>query len=145
MSLQLQSLEARVLSTSDDEIARLANQVLRHVEPKWSHVERRGHRRCAYPTILGITPLIDGTLEPARETRFVVGRNLARNGIDFFHDKPFKEKQVVVSMECKPDSWVHLVLDVNWCRFVRAGWYISGGKFVKVVDWPGCDSSDYQA
>ena len=139
MAFQLQTLEAKILSTSDDDIARLATQVFHFAEPKWNHVERRSHRRRAYPTILGITPLVDGTLEPDRETRFVVGRNLARNGIDFFHDKPFTERQVAVSLECEAESWVHFLMDVNWCRFIRAGWYVSGGKFIKVIDWPAGD------
>ena len=72
MATQLQPLEAEVISTSVDDIGRLATQVFQYAEPDWSHVERRNQRRRAYPTILGVTLLIDGTLEPARETRFVV-------------------------------------------------------------------------
>ena len=49
---------------------------------------------------------------------------------------PFPEKRVAISLEREPESWVHFLMEVNWCRFIRAGWYVSGGKFVKVIDWP---------
>ena len=123
-----------VISDSTRDIARLVVQAAQFSAPL-PRMERREHARRAYPNVISVTPLIDGTLEPASETVSVIGRNLSNLGLDFFHDYLIAEKEVVIGLQSAKESWSHFVMELGWSRFVQGGWYISGGKFTQVIKW----------
>ncbi len=99
----------------------------------WGRQERRVDRRIPFPCLIPFTPMCDQGQRPTGPTRQVVGRNLAARGLDFFHCDPLPERFAVVSLPCAQDQWVHFLLRITWCRFLRAGWYDSGGRFVRLV------------
>jgi hypothetical protein len=49
---------------------------------------------------------------------------------------------MIVSVEDGNNQWIRLSLDITWCRFIRYGWYASGGKFLGVVQDPSVPSPD---
>lgn len=73
-------------------------------------------------------------LTPAGAPFYVVGKDLASLGLDFYHHEPITHRYGLVSLESGPDHCTHLVLKLSWCRFLHPGWYDSGGRFIKVFD-----------
>lgn len=137
--------ELDVVSTAPNDIKRLVLQVAHFSEPiPASRTDRREHERKPYPHVLSVTPLIDGTLEPASETVSFIGRQISREGIDFFHDYLISEKRVAVGLQSASQSWAHFVLELGWSRFIKGGWYISGGRFTQVISWPKPSPYDVQ-
>ena len=125
-----------VISDSTRDIARLVVQAAEFSSPL-PRTDRRKHARRPYPCVISVTPLADGTREPASQTFSVIGRNLSNLGLDFFHDYLISEKQVVIGLQSAKESWSHFVMELGWSRFVQGGWYISGGKFTQVIKWAG--------
>ena len=134
MTAQLET-GLETISESPRDIARLVTQVAEFSAPLPRKIERREQERLPYPSVISVTPLVDGTREPATETFSVIGRNLSNLGLDFFHDYLISEKEVVVGLQSAKASWSHFVLQLGWSRFVQGGWYISGGKFTEVINW----------
>ena len=134
-----------IVSCASRDISRLVLQAAQFAEPLPQTVatERRTNARHAYPKVISVTPLIDGTLEPASETVSAIGRNLSSGGFDFFHDYLIPERRIVVGLQSAPESWSHFVLELNWTRFVQGGWYISGGKFTQVASWTNSMDHDF--
>lgn len=108
-------------------------QVAQLAAAPWGHHERRVDRRIPFPCLIPFTPLCDRGQRPTGPTRQVVGRHLAARGLDFFHHDPLPERFAVVSLPWSADRWVHLLLRITWCRFLRDGWYDSGGHFIRLV------------
>ena len=44
-----------------------------------------------------------------------------------------------MSLETGLEKSVEFLIKINWCRFLKSGWYDSGGKFVKLVAWTDSD------
>ena len=40
---------------------------------------------------------------------------------------------MIASFECVDGTPLGLLLDVSWCRFVKQGWYESGGRFLQMT------------
>lgn len=134
MTVQLEA-GLEVVSDSPRDIARLVVQAAEFSAPLPRAIEKREHARRPYPSVVSVTPLIDGTREPASETFSVIGRNLSNLGLDFFHDYLIPEKEAVIGLQSANESWAHFVMEIGWSRFVQGGWYISGGKFTEVIAW----------
>jgi hypothetical protein len=108
-------------------------------------LECRADRRYPFPYVMHLTPVreIDGPDNEVKTSIVIVGKHLSRHGMDFYHRDPLPYRRMVVSMEDSLGRWVRLLMDVSWCRFIRNGWYASGGRFLRVVDtpWDGADAS----
>jgi len=125
----------KVVTTQESVIQDLARQIAQSTQPIWGDQGRRSQPRVPLPRLIGLTPLKNDNLQPAREPTYVVGKNLAPLGLDFFHHEPIAERFAIVALERAPEYWVHLLMKITWCRFLKQGWYDSGGRFLKVVEW----------
>ncbi|MEZ6118917.1 MAG: hypothetical protein R3C28_20435 [Pirellulaceae bacterium] len=96
--------------------------------------DRRFAERIAYPHLVPIRPLGEDRRRIVGEAIYVVGKNLALQGIDFYHTFPIPQRYVLVSLQAAAEQWHHFVLRITWCRFLKEGWYDGGGQFVKRVD-----------
>jgi hypothetical protein len=94
-------------------------------------VERRRDERFAYPQLVCLTPVAADGVTPVGEMVIVAGKHLSERGLGFYHPGPLPHRLVIASMEQAPDKWLHVLLDVSWCRFRRQGWYESGGRFLR--------------
>jgi hypothetical protein len=96
-------------------------------------VERRREERVAVPLLFRLTPLTrDG--EPVHEDAMViVGKDISRRGLSFFHEQPLTYRRAIVALEHPDFGRFAAEIDVNWCRFTRPGWYESGGRLVRPV------------
>jgi hypothetical protein len=98
--------------------------------------ERRGEQRYPYPYLVHLAPLDADGITPAGEPLVVVGKHLSERGLGFYHPKPLPYRRVIASLESRKGIWVGFLMDLNWCRFTRQGWYESGGRFLKPVHSP---------
>jgi hypothetical protein len=92
-----------------------------------------------------VTPAGDRA-EPtgADPSSVVVGKHLSKHGLDFYHRDPLPDRHMIVSVEDADNNWIRLLLDITWCRFIRSGWYSSGGKFLGVVEDPSVPRPDVE-
>src|SRR5687767_8697441 len=104
--------------------------------PQPDRVERRRAERFAYPKLVHITPVAADGTTPLGGSMVVAGKHISEKGLGFYHPAPLEHRLVVASLEKAPNEWLHLLLDVSWCRFRHQGWYESGGRFLRSVPWP---------
>ena len=97
--------------------------------------ERRKKTRYPYPSPIYLTPVEDGVTK-IDKTFVVFGRHLSECGLDFYHNEPIPNRQVIVSLPNGDDGWLGLVLELTWCQFNRHGWYNNGGRFLGVATSP---------
>jgi hypothetical protein len=118
-------------------VADLDREVLaRQMESLFSQVrpgmvrERRGDLRVAIPMLFRLTPL-DASGEPIEgQASTVVGKNISRRGISFYHQAPIAHRRAILELEHPGDGHFAVEIDVRWCRFRRQGWYESGGQLI---------------
>ena len=85
--------------------------------------------------VLQFTPVsADGLRRGADVT--AAGKQLSESGLSFFHPDPLPFRWVVAALDKGDGQWIGFLLDVDWCRFTRQGWYESGGKFIRAVTLP---------
>lgn len=120
-------------------IADLVDQIIREAADLRNHRERRASIRHPYPELIRVTPA-DRRGEVIGESLSVVGKHLSLEGLGFFHTSPLPFKYVLADFELGKQRF-GLLLNLIWCRFLREGWYDSGGKFVGVVELPHADSA----
>lgn len=121
-----------VREKSDQSMKDMVGKVLRLTQPPRQH-ERRRDQRTAFPHLITLTPIDDNELRVVDEGMVVVGKYLADRGIDFFHTNPFPHKRAIVSFDESMGLEAHFILNIGWCRFLRPGWYDSGGRFTHIV------------
>jgi len=106
-------------------LARLNPQVL---------LERRRDERVAIPVLFQLVPL-DADRQPMEaDATYVVGKNISRRGLSFFHDRPIPYRRALVSLDHPGLGRFTAEIDVSWCRFARPGWYESGGRLIRLAD-----------
>ena len=125
----------RVLAHQEATIATLTRQLMDQTLPQYGELGRRREPRIPYPRLVELTPLDNDQQQQAEKPFHVVGKQLASQGLDFFHHEPIPHRYVVAALEAGPERWLHFLMRINWCRFIKAGWYDSGGKFVKQIAW----------
>lgn len=76
---------------------------------------------------------IASLLEPIERPLPAIGRSLGPRGIDLYHSPPIPSRYVLVRFEEVSEA-CPLLLDVRWSRFLRHGWYLSGGRFLCTAD-----------
>ncbi len=101
--------------------------------------DTRRSARFAFPRLVYVTPAeADG--QPSRVGTFVAaGRHISDGGLGFFHPDPIPYREVIVSLEETPGEWRSFLMELRWCKFIRQGWYESGGRLLSTVptpDWP---------
>ncbi len=121
-----------VSNNSEKGVCDLLQRVLKASEPQLNRPERRLYQRHPFPCLLTLTPIADKEIKVVDEPLVVVGKRLALRSLEFYHCGALPYRRVIISFDEIP--WdVHLVLLVSWCRFLRPGWYDSGGRFTHVV------------
>ena len=95
--------------------------------------ERRRETRYPFPCLIHLTPLGAGGAAEKAATVVVVGRHLSEHGLGFYHRDPLPYRRVIASLETPNGQWFAFLLDLNWCRFTKGGWYESGGRLLETV------------
>ena len=118
---------------SEDQVRTQVWSVLSSLYPRGNLVERRRENRYPYPYLIQLTPVAADGITPKGEPIVVVGKHLSDRGLGFYHPKPLPYRRMIVSLESAGNRPVAFLIDLNWCRFTRHGWYESGGKFLRTV------------
>lgn len=134
-----------VSADSDHPVSDIVQRLFRTCEAHPAD-DRRRDKRIAFPRLLTLKPLAELEFKTVGGDVTVVGKSLASNGLDFYHCDTLPYKRVVVSFGDLPYAEeIHLVLNISWCRFLRPGWYDSGGRFTHIVKLNECktEASSY--
>ena len=113
-------------------VGEVVEQIIRRAADVRNGPERRSSIRHAYPELIRVIPA-DKRGNPTGDPVSVVGKHISLSGFGFFHNGPLPEKYVIAEFQSGEET-ERLLLNLVWCRFLREGWYDSGGKFVIVVD-----------
>jgi hypothetical protein len=93
--------------------------------------ERRDYGRIPLPLLLRVTPL-DQTGQRLDELAItVVGKDISPSGISFFHEQPLPHRRAIVVFEHPDIGTFTMKIDLGWCQFTGAGWYVSGGRLIR--------------
>src|SRR4051812_11841826 len=95
--------------------------------------ERRRDDRFAIPVLFKLTPLEVGGRPYAHEATIVVGKNISRRGLCFFHEQPISHRRAIIELVQPGLGEFAAEIDVTWCRFTKPGWYESGGRLVRTA------------
>ena len=93
--------------------------------------ERRHDDRIAIPVLFRLTPF-DADRQPLeQEALIVVGKNISRRGVSFYHERPITHRRALIEL-AEPSVGIFVAeIDVTWCRFTKPGWYESGGRLLR--------------
>ena len=93
--------------------------------------ERRHDDRVAIPVLFRITPY-DSERQPLdQESSIVVGKNMSRRGVCFYHEKPITHRRALLELADPSVGTFVAEVDITWCRFTKPGWYESGGRLIR--------------
>ena len=118
-----------------DEVRTQVWGLISSLYPRNGILERRRETRCPFPHLIQLVPANDRG-EPCGESIVVAGKHVSERGLSFYHPKPLPFRRVIASLESGNGHWFGFLVDLNWCRFTKAGWYESGGRFVEAVASP---------
>ena len=116
----------------DEEIRAQVLGLMATLFPAHHVLERRCEQRYPFPHLVHLTPVGEDGLTPQGESIVVVGKHLSERGLGFYHPRPLPYRRMVASIEAN-GHWIAFLIDLNWCRFTRQGWYESGGRFLQSV------------
>jgi hypothetical protein len=117
----------------DDEIRTQVWGLLTTMYPHNDLVERRRDNRYPFPCLIHLTPVGPGGVPTGAKPIVVVGKHISEHGIGFYHQAPLQHRSMIASVECKKGHWIGFLIDINWCRFTKGGWYESGGRFLQTM------------
>jgi hypothetical protein len=123
----------------DDEIRTQVWGLLTALYPRNDLIERRRDSRYPFPCLIHLTPVGRDGVTPEGKTVVVVGKHLSEHGFGFYHQAPLPHRRMIASLESKKGHWLGFLIDLNWCRFTKDGWYESGGRFLQAVLSPLAD------
>jgi hypothetical protein len=119
------------------QVRELAGRLLATLAPADVAVERRRELRIPFPRLVYLTPVADDRHASCGPAQVAAGKHLSRSGLGVYHPEPILQRLVVASFEpTDAQGWISLLLELRWCRFIRHGWYESGGRFVAPVPTP---------
>ena len=118
---------------SDDEVRAQVWGLLTALYPRNDLVERRRDSRYPFPCLIQLTPVGPDGVTPEGETVVVVGKRLSEHGFGFYHQGPLPHRRMIASLESQKGHWLAFLIDLNWCRFTKKGWYESGGRFLQTA------------
>jgi hypothetical protein len=125
---------SEILSSAHFDRAALAQQIqalVARLHPTVT-LERRRADRLSIPVTFRLTPLADDGQPIASETISVIGKNISRYGLSFYHATPLAHRRAKISVE-NIDIVFTAEIDINWCRFSKPGWYESGSRLIAVM------------
>lgn len=120
----------------EDSVRAQVWSILGSLYPRGNMVERRQERRYPYPYLVHLTPVASDGITPHGEPLVVVGKHLSDQGLGFYHPKPIQHRRMIVTLEVVDGKPLAFLIDLNWCRFTKQGWYESGGRFLRAVPCP---------
>jgi len=132
--MSLVAADWNVVGKSEAEVADFGSRIMELASPPRWISERRSGVRTPFPELIELTPIEDGAIRVKGEPVTVVGKQLASRGLDFFHTEVLTFKRAIVSFDAMLGLDEHFVINLSWCRFLRPGWYDSGGRFTHVVE-----------
>ena len=92
--------------------------------------ERRRNDRLSIPISLRLTPLAEDGHPIAGEAINVIGKNISRYGLSFYHAAPLPFRRARVTVENSEFAPFAAEIDISWCRFTKPGWYESGSRLI---------------
>ena len=123
-----------IAGRTDEEIRQQVSEIVESAELQTVQSDRRLDKRVAFPYLLTMTPIANcESLAPIGQPVDIVGRCLAERGLTFFHTQNIPFRWAIVSFEHRNQAIAHLILNISWSRFLRPGWYDSGGRFTHVL------------
>jgi hypothetical protein len=96
-------------------------------------VERRSDERVAVPVLFQLTPLDENGQPVELAALTVVGKNISRRGLSFYHNEPLLYRRAIVTVDHAGFDGFSAEIDISWCRFAKPGWYESGGRLLGVA------------
>ena len=120
----------------DNDIQAQVWALLSALYPRVDVIERRRETRYPFPHLVHLTPVGQDGISPTGETVVVVGKHISQRGLGFYHPKPLPYRRMIASLESGNGRWVAFLVDLNWCRFTKQGWYESGGRFLQAANSP---------
>jgi hypothetical protein len=126
----------KLSSGNELELRTRVHGIVSAMYPHGATLERRRETRYPYPKLVHLTPVGDDGCTPAGEPIVVVGKDLAEHGLSFFHPEPIPHRRMIASLDMGRGRWLGVLVDLRWCRFTKAGWYESGGRFLQIVQSP---------
>ena len=95
--------------------------------------ERRHDDRTAIPVLFRLTPL-DADHQPIEnQAATVIGKNISRRGLSFYHEWPMPHRRAFIELAHPALGCFAAEIDVSWCRFTKPGWYESGGRLIRCI------------
>ena len=104
---------------------------LRQVLQRPVKYERRGYGRIPLPLLLRLTPLDQTGQRLDALAMTVVGKDISPNGISFFHEHPLPHRRAIVVFDHADVGAFSMEVDLGWCQFTGASWYVSGGRLIR--------------
>ncbi len=95
--------------------------------------ERRQDDRIAIPVLFRLTPLGADRLPLDQESTIVVGKNISRRGVSFYHEHSITHRRVIIELADPNLGSFAAEVDITWCRFTKPGWYESGGRLIRAM------------
>ena len=102
--------------------------------------ERRQDDRIAIPVLLRLTPYDDNQRPLDEEALIVVGKNISRRGVSFYHQQSITHRRALIEVADPVAGTFAAEVDISWCRFTKPGWYESGGRLIRPAS-PRSESS----
>lgn len=93
--------------------------------------ERRHDDRIAIPVLFRLTPFDVDRQLLEQEAVIVVGKNISRRGVSFYHEHPITHRRALIELADPSVGSFVAEIDVSWCRFTKPGWYESGGRLIR--------------
>jgi hypothetical protein len=93
--------------------------------------ERRHDDRVAIPALFRLVPFDNDRQPLEREALIVVGKNISRRGVSFYHEKPITHRHALIELADPTGGSFVVEIDITWCRFTKPGWYESGGRLLR--------------
>ena len=134
MNVRAEHCDWTVTGRTDGEIRELVSEIVESASLQTLPCDRRSDKRVAYPHLLTMVPIADGeSIQPIGDPVDVVGKCLAERGLTFFHQQNLPFRRAIVAFDTRDYAAAHLILNISWSRFLRPGWYDSGGRFTHAL------------
>jgi hypothetical protein len=124
-------------------LSRQVEALLARLHPRVMR-ERRRDERYSIPVLFRLTPLEIGGRSLAHEAAIVIGKNISRRGLCFFHEHPISHRRATIELVQPGLGEFAAEIDVTWCRFTKPGWYESGGRLVRSANKTSGSDSENQ-
>lgn len=120
------------LETGHASLAQRIEILVAHLQPEVLR-ERRHDERIPIPVLFRLVPL-DSNRQPLEDQSVtIVGKNISRRGLSFYHEQPLPYRRARVELAHPAGAEFAAEIDITWCRFTRPGWYESGGRLIRAV------------